>query len=686
MPKPTPKVKRRSEAFLELPWVAPAAVALFTALLWARSLAVPLHEWDDSVYLFRDARLEHLTWENIRRILTQPFYANFHPVTTLTYAFDRAVWGTSIAGFHVTQLFFYVGGVLGLYFLFARLLGSRPAALAAASLYAANAIHVESVAWLASRKDVVCLFFYAPALLAYIRYAEGGGGRGRGVPLPYALSWILAAAAMLSKGYAVILPAAFLAYDFCFTGRITRRNLIDKIPFAILSAGVVYLTLHAQDRDSALLQSTMDVSRRAALLAKVFALYVGKALLPVGLSAFYTIAADTSGATPLLGAFLAVALLVGFFRIRARAPAAAFGIALYLLPLATVMNVFFRLRIWIADRYLFLPTVGSSLALVSLALLLFRLEPGPNRGGRRGPLRRAAAALALTAIALYSALTNSRIDVWASRVRLWSDTVRKEVHLGGVGPVTAEELGRVANLRAAASTPIVALARAYEMTGNAAEGARITALLSGGPGQGGVESEMTLAQQDLKDGRPAEAVRRLQPIASGGSWLAPIATMWIGVAEGRLGHADAGRQTILRGVDLYRKTGQPATDGLLSVGGMEFNSGNYAEAGTWYALAARESPRDGTPAFYVARCLEEQRKFDEAMALYRRIAGGELPILAGTPLTLYDVYVQMGSIEQKRGHPKEAIAFAEEALRRTPDASKQAEVRKWIEGLRALAR
>ena len=187
MPRPTPKTKRPA-------WIEPLLLGLFTALLWARSLAVPIHEWDDSVYLFRDARLDHLTWDNLRRILTEPFYANFHPLTTLTYAFDRAVWGTWVPGFHITQLVFYVGGVLGLYVLFARLLRSRPAALAGAAIYAAHTIHVESVAWLASRKDVVCLFFYAPALFAYIRYRDETERRGSW----YVASLLLATAATAS--------------------------------------------------------------------------------------------------------------------------------------------------------------------------------------------------------------------------------------------------------------------------------------------------------------------------------------------------------------------------------------------------------------------------------------------------------------------------------------------------------
>ncbi len=698
MPKPTPKGKRRAPqpggtastarqggsraGFLELPWVAPLALALLTALLYAKSFAVPIHEWDDYVYLFRDARLDHLTWENLWRILTQPFYANFHPITTLTFAFDRAVWGTSVPGFHLTQLAIYIGGVLGLYFLFARVLRSHPAAWAAAALYAAHTIHVESVAWLASRKDVVCLLFYAPALLAYIRYADEPKSRR----LAYVSSLALAAAAMLSKGYAVILPAALLAYDLCFADRITRRNLVDKIPFLIVAAATVLLTVHAQDRDSALVQSSMDATRRVALLAKVFALYLGRALLPIHLSAFYSIASEPVGSMAPLGLLLALALVAGFILLRRRVPAAAFGIALYLLPLATVMNVFFRLRIWMADRYLFLPTIGSSLAIVSLARALYRPQPGASRASRARSLRRALAALALLTIALYSALTVARIDLWASRVQLWSDVVRKEFHLGGSGPVTANDLAWVTNIRSAASTPLISLARAYEVGGNEAEGRRISGLLGGASGRDDLASEMTAARQDLAAGRPAEAIRRLQPIARGGSWLSPLATMWIGVGQGRMGQPEASRQTIRSGIDLYRKAGQPATDGLISVGAMEFNRGNYVMATTWYRLAVQESPREARPAFYLARSLEEEGKLPEALALYKRITSGELPILTGSLFTVFDVYLQMGVVAEKLGRPKDAAAYCEQALRRSPNHPRREEVLAWIAKLRAQTR
>ena len=130
-----------------------------------------------------------------------------------------------------------------------------------------------------------------------------------------------------------------LAYDYCYTGRITRRQILDKIPYLILTGAAILLTVHAQDKDTALIQSTMTLGRRAAVLAKIFALYFGKSILPIGLSAFYLVAGrPVEGYFLLFGALAAAGCLAGFWFWHRRLPAAAFGIALFLLPLGTVMN------------------------------------------------------------------------------------------------------------------------------------------------------------------------------------------------------------------------------------------------------------------------------------------------------------------------------------------------------------
>src|SRR5947208_1398979 len=444
--KPTPEVRRGASPrpFMERRWVAPTVLVFLTALVYARSMAVPIHDWDDRVLFFRDARLEHLSADNLWRIFTEPFYASFHPLTTLTMAFDRLVWGTWVPGFHVTQLAFYAGGILGLYFLFLRVLGRRAEAFVAAAIYATHTIHVESVAWLASRKDVVCLFFYAFALLAYVQYAGSTNGRWR----PYALCLLLTVAALLSKGYALILPVVFFAYDLCFSPRITLRHILDKAPFVALAAVATFLTIQAQESSSALVQASLTVGERVMRLAEVLARYGAHTLFPIRLSAFYPTGLEPAVVPiALLGALLALVLAAAFVVLRRRVPVAAFGIALFVLPLATVLNGVFTLSAWMADRWLFFPTIGSSLTIVALAASLYRKRERVKGVIASRATGRRLAVMGALLIALYSTLTIARIGVWTSGIKLWSDTVRKQLHLGGSGPLTASELSRARTRR-----------------------------------------------------------------------------------------------------------------------------------------------------------------------------------------------------------------------------------------------
>jgi len=680
--KPKGRQNPPRDNVLRRPWIAPAALVLLTALVYARSMLVPVHDWDDYVYIFRDSRLEHLSGANLLRILTQPFFANFHPITTLTYAFDRAVWGTWVPGFHLTQLAFYIGGVVGLYFLFARLLGWRPGAFVAAAIFATHTIHVESVAWLASRKDVVCLFFYALALNTYVRYAGSTSIRWG----TYALTFVLSAAAMLSKGYAVVLPAVFFAYDLCFSGRITRRQIVDKLPFLTIAAVTILLTTNAQDRDSALIQPGLPLVARVALLAKIFALYVGHALLPVRLSAFYAVGGEPpEPSIVFIGALLGLALVAGFSSLRRKNPAAAFGIALFLLPLATVMNFFFTLRIWMTDRYLLFPTIGSSLALVALATPLFRPRGADRAPARRGPARAWLAGAAISLIGLYSILTFARIGVWTSSVSLWSDVLRKDLDLPGSGPVTAQDLSGSSKIGLVANGPLMGLVHAYLWMGNNEEAGKVAALVGGTAGAGADDSELALAQRDLDAGKPGDALRRLTPISQGKTWVAPLATIWIGAVQKTMGNEEASRQSIREGIERYHKSGQPATDGLIHVGTAAFRRGDYRQAAEWYGLALQESPKEAKAAFHLGRALEESGDVPKAMELYKRITAGELVILPDAQFTVLDVYLQMAVAAQRIGHRQEAIGYFEEVLRRSPGHPKRGAILAQIKTLRAPA-
>jgi len=693
----------KSPTFLDRPWVAPSLLILFTLALWARSLAVPIIGGDDYVYFFRDARLEHLTGAKIWAILTQPFFANFHPFTTLTFALDRAVWGSWVPGFHITHVFFYTGGVVGIYFLFARVLRSKSAALIAAGLYAAHTVHVESVAWLASRKDVVCLFFYAMTLLAYTRYVDrtspqaGRGSRGAGAQAGthaheannhnaatawafYALSILLAGIAMLSKGYAVALPVVVLAYDLCFTQRLTTRQILDKIPFIGLALMTIALTVHAQDRDSALVQVAMNTEQRLALLAKVFALYVSHSIVPIHLSAFYTVGGKpVEGPIVLVGILLALALLIAFFVLRRSQPAIAFGIALFLGPLPTVMNFHYTLRIWMTDRYLFFPTIGSCLAIVASVMAFAKSRA---RSAKRAPALRPAAYVGAAAIVLYAGLTFARIGIWTNSITLWSDTLRRELHLPGSGPVTSQDFQGRGDLGSSAGGPLMSLVESYRTAGMKAAADSLQEIHDRIAGGGGEYTVLADARKDLDAGNYDAVITRLKPLAENeGSWIAPDALLLVGVAQSHLGQAAASEQSIQRAFALSKAKGRPATDGYLTLGSMEFRAKNFPKAIEWYRAAYRESNQDAKAAFHLGRALEESGQFDEAMGLYQRIAKGELPILPESQFTMYDVLLQMAVAAERMGKPQDAIADFQRAIQLQPNDARRPAIEAQITAL-----
>ena len=658
-------------------WILPATLVGLTLVVWARSFAVSLVGWDDTTYLFEDARLNRLSPSNIWGILTRPFFANYHPVTTLTYAFDRAVWGTWAPGFHMTQLAFYAGGVVMLYFLFKALAMSPRAAFAAAALYAVHTTHVESVAWLASRKDVVCLFFYAASILAYVCYAKSNACSWR----VYATAVALAAAAMLSKGYAVVLPAVLFAYDLCFGERIGRRQIVDKLPFALLAASTIILTVLAQDKASALVEPNISLWHRIWALLQISACYVGRSLLPVGLSAIYVVnQAWLNLWAGLLGAALGVGAVAGFIVLRRRLPAGAFGIALFVLPLGSVMNVFFTLRTWMADRYLCLPTIGSVLALTAVGAWLSG-RPNIAPRFRRGAIT----ALAGGGVLLYAALTVARIGVWTNPVLLWSDTLRKQLDLSGSGPVTAQELaaapvGTLPDPRAA-----IWLAQAYKLQGRSSEAEALAAWIRSK--QQGVEAddetrEIHVARLEIEAGKYDDAISRLGPLAEGGTWLAPVALGWIGVAYERKGDLEASRMAHHEALKRYRQDGRPGTPAMLDLAGIAFRAHHFDEAAQWYRRARKEDPTDPRGTFFLGVSIEMMGQVEEAYRLYAQVLELEGRVRPDIPFSFADVHLQMGIAAEKLDRLKEAIGHFQEALQRVPDHPQREGVRAKIENLR----
>ncbi len=664
-------------------WLAPAVLVAFTLLLWARTVRLPLLYWDDSVYLFGDLRLGAPTLSNIRAILTEPFFANYHPITTLTFLWDRFIWKTWIPGFHLTQLLFYAGGVVLAYVFFFSVVRNRLWALIGAALFSAHALHVEPVAWLASRKDVVCLFFSAASLCLYAYYArlrESSTGDSPGLWPSYLAVLLALALALGSKGYAAALPLIFIAYDGCFSRRFRWRLVLDKLPLIALALALTIATFQAQDKTSALVKNPdlihpLGVLERSALLLKIFCLYVGRSILPVHLSSTYVVAGE--GWMPewvaLLGLLILGALVCGFFMVRKTQPALPFAFALFVFPLLTTLNTFFTLRIWMADRYVLLSTLGSVLAMAALgAWLSERMGTGSLK-----VLPSAAVILLL----VYAGLAFSRMRIWGSASLLHSDAIRSNFAvLSGDGVLTAGEIAentRGEQLPETMQDLLERLSVALQHEGKTEQSRQVTELLvnSGYSGLG-------IGIAELKRGNLDKAIENFEAEVGRGEWYSGRAAKLIGDAYVRKGRPEKARAWYQQAVSLYRKQWQSPREAMLAEGDLEFSLRNLPRALEIFQLMSRESPDDPLGPFCAGRTLGAMGKTAEAFSQYELAAAMPVESFKDRLLNLADVHRQMGILAQKMGDYPAAIRHLEQSLSLNPDGPQRAETEQVLKMLR----
>ena len=206
------------ERFRYLTAMGTALIVLCTVIIYAQTARVPAIDYEDSYYLLRNPYVNvTAAFSHLSAVWNEPYFANFHPLTTTTWLIDRALADKSkpfdALPFRITHLLYAVVGASLLIPLYRRLGLPTILAVLGALLYAVHPIHTEVVAWLSARKDLISLIFMALSFLAWL------WARAAATPnqwrLRHALTILLVLLAVLSKPIAVILPVLFIAYEFC---------------------------------------------------------------------------------------------------------------------------------------------------------------------------------------------------------------------------------------------------------------------------------------------------------------------------------------------------------------------------------------------------------------------------------------------------------------------------------------
>ncbi len=388
--------------------------------------------WDAIHYVVDNPRITAINSENIRWALTTHYFSNWHPVTWLSYMLDHQIYGgVSSFGFHLTNLLLHSINVALFFLLSYRLLtihrSHQPntlwnptlAAFIAALLFAIHPQHVESVAWVAERKDLLFLLFTLAALLSYLNYSSDQKIRH------YLLTLTFAILAMAAKPMAVSLPLILLLLDIYPLKRlqlhgaphrwVTRhpnwRPILDKLPFVAIALFTVWMTLLAQSAAS--LNPTIEWGERLLNATSIYLSYLSKLLFPVYLSPLYPRDSGIESAShlPYLASFIALTLLALYTWYK-KAPWWLLIWLFYLITLLPTVGIVQVGEQSSADRYSYLPLLPAYLLLGLLA------------ARQLAPSQRSAIRLtALAALLLFSSLlfhtTQKQVEVWSDEFTLW---------------------------------------------------------------------------------------------------------------------------------------------------------------------------------------------------------------------------------------------------------------------------
>lgn len=330
-------------------------------------------DYDDSGYFFGNPHvLAGLNWPNVQWAFTSGQDANWHPLTWLSLMLDATLFGPGAAAPHLTNVMLHAANSILVFLLFLRLTGALWRSAALGMLFAIHPLHVESVAWISERKDVLSAFFGLLALICYVRYAEIYRLRTkerRSTPdrsrewLFYGLSLFLFACGLMAKPMLVTLPCVLLLLDFWPLERFKSSGLwrisLEKIPFFALTAATSAVTCLVQGKGGAVIPlNIIPMNARIGNAFVAYARYLGKIFCPIRLAAIY----PYPGYWPGLVVFLCIALFAGLclaaFALRNRFPwllTGWFWFAGMLVPVIGLVQVGEQAM---ADRYAYLPMIG----------------------------------------------------------------------------------------------------------------------------------------------------------------------------------------------------------------------------------------------------------------------------------------------------------------------------------------
>ena len=333
-------------------FLAGATLAVYWRVLYSDFV-----NYDDPIYVTENKQVEAgLTREGVAWAFTSRRANNWHPLTWLSLMLDSELFGLKAGVFHLTNLLIHIANTLLLFLVLRKMTGSLWCSGFVAAVFALHPLHVESVAWVSERKDVLSALFWLLTMWGYVNYVQRGGG------LRYLLTLLFFGLGLMAKPMLVSLPIVMLLLDYWPLSRYSRRSaliylLLEKVPFFALAAVSSLITVMVQKRGGAVIAlERLSLSTRIYNAVVTYIIYIIKTFFPSGLAVYYphphTVPIWQVTAAILLLVLITAAVLLarrGYLR------SGWLWYVVTLIPVIGLVQVGSQAR---ADRYMYIPMVG----------------------------------------------------------------------------------------------------------------------------------------------------------------------------------------------------------------------------------------------------------------------------------------------------------------------------------------
>jgi Tfp pilus assembly protein PilF len=431
-----PKTLNSAKEFVSQSLVISKWIIAFLLFSLAFLIFLPALEnsfvWDDNSYVVKNAHIHSLDIKSLYWMATGFHAGNWHPLTWFSHALDCALWGLNPGKHLLTNLIFHGLNTALVFILIVTLLsrlelawtntsGNLIAGGVTSLLFGLHPLRVESVAWVAERKDLLCAFFFILSILSYTHYVFSSVNRRRRVW--YGLSLILFAMALMSKPMAVTLPLVLLLLD-CYPFRRFKshssgnlRILMEKVPFFILSVFSGILTLLAQHSGGAIKTlEQLAFTTRLLNALRVLMFYLEKIVLPIKLVPFYPVSVLSHWEYLFYGILVSAITGLSVWMAIKKKYLWLIVWSYYLITLLPVLGIIQVGGQLAADRYTYLPSLGPFL-LVGIASACTWENASLSK------LTRTWRGLVLISIFLVvvvcACLTRQQIKLWQNSESLW---------------------------------------------------------------------------------------------------------------------------------------------------------------------------------------------------------------------------------------------------------------------------